>query len=507
MKDNVVDNGYQYNSAKIWQVAFFALNNSATNLYMFAIGFVSYYATGIAGLSVVVISTILTAMRIFDGITDPIIGFVIDKTESKFGKFRPMMVIGNVIMALMVLVMYNVTHLLPSSVQFLFFIAIYAVYIIGYTFQTAVTKAAQTVLTNDPKQRPLFAIFDATYNVGIFTLGQIFVASYLVVKHGGFTLPLFNELNTYTLILAGLFTILAVIGIKEKDRKMYYGLAEQGVETKFKDYVPILKKNRPLQMLIIAASTDKLAGTLVRQPVIVVMFFGILIGNYELSGVIGFITMIPSLLITYYGINRARKIGLKRAFVMGTWACLLFFTSLLVMFFIIDPSLISLKSFGMTTISFLVLYSLAMGFQGLTSNIVIPMTADVSDYETYSTGRYVPGMVGTIFSFIDKMISSLAPAIVGFCLAFIGFKNTLPQIDEKLTTALLITTLALKFGAPILGFIASLIAMKFYILDDKKMEEVQTTIAELKKNPVSDTASSSFGNPGEALPAKEIGLT
>lgn len=481
MSSTTVSSKNHYNSAKLWQIGFFALNNTATNLYLFALGFVTYYATGIAGLSVVVVSTILTAMRIFDGITDPIIGFVIDKTESRFGKFRPLMILGNVIMAFTILVMYNVTHLLPVSTQFIFFIAVYAVYIIGYTFQTAVTKAAQTVLTNDPKQRPLFSIFDATYNIGIFTLGQIFVASFLVVKHGGFTLPLFTELNSYTVLLSGLFTLLAVLGIWNKDRKEFYGLGRETVETKFRDYVPILKRNRPLQMLIVAASTDKLAGTLVRQPVILVMFFGILLGNYELSGIIGFITLVPTLLITYYGINKARKIGLKRAFVMGTWLCLILFSLLLVMFLIIDPRTITLQNIGFTTIMFLVLYSVGLGFQSLTSNIVIPMTADVSDYETYSTGRYVPGMVGTIFSFIDKMISSLAPALVGFCLAFIGFKETLPQIDEKLTTTLLIMTLLLKFGTPILGFTASLIAMKFYSLDDKKMAEIQMTITKIRE--------------------------
>lgn len=482
MSSSTMKDGYQFNTAKLWQIALFAFNNTATNLYMFAIGFVSYYATGIAGLSVVVISAILTAMRIFDGITDPIIGFVIDRTATKFGKFRPAMVIGNTIMAISLLIMYNVTHLLPQSLQFLFFVVIYAVHIIGYTFQTTVTKAAQTVLTNDPKQRPLFSIFDATYTIAIFTFGQIFVASHLITKHGGFTASLFNELNMYAIILSGIGTILSIIAIWGKDRKEFFGLASHNVQTKFRDYLPILKGNRPLQMLVIAASTDKLAGQVVRQPVITVMFFGIIIGNYALSGTLGLITLIPSLLITFFGVNLARKIGLKRAFVMGTWAALIMFVALGAYLFIIDPTKISLTNIGTTTIIFLVLYSLGMGFQSLTSNIVIPMTADVSDYETYKTGRYIPGMIGTVFSFVDKLISSLAPALVGFCLALIGFKDILPQIGDELTATVLLLTICLKFGVPILGYTASLIAMRFYVLDDKKMEEIQTSIAKIKAN-------------------------
>lgn len=481
MSSTAIENNHKYNSAKLWQIGFFTLNNTATNLYMFAIGFVSYYATGIAGLSVVVISTILTFMRVFDGITDPIIGFIIDKLESRFGKYRPMMIIGNIILASTMLIMYNVTHLLPEGLQFIFFVLIYAVYIIGYTMQTACTKAAQTVLTNNPKQRPLFAIFDASYNVGIFTGGQIFVASYLVAKHGDFNMGLFTELNAYAIILSGIFTVLAVIALWQKDRKEYYGLAEQTVQTKFRDYWPVLKGNRPLQMLVIAASTDKLASSLVRQPAVIIMFFGIMLGDYALSGTISLITIIPALLITFIGVKFATKAGLKKSLVNSTWVGLITFTLLTAFLLVADLSAISLSNIGLTTIIFLILYSIGIGVSGLTPAIVIPMIADVSDYETYKTGRYVPGMIGTLFSFVDKMVSSLAPALVGFLLVLIGYQEEFPQLGETLTVSLLVMTLIMKFGIPILGWIASLIAMKFYDLDEKKMDEIQSKIAEVKE--------------------------
>ena len=78
-----------YNDCPTWRLGLFALNNTATNIYMFTMGYISMYATGIAGLMVTVVGFILTAMRMFDGVTDPIVGFLIDKTDGKFGKFRP----------------------------------------------------------------------------------------------------------------------------------------------------------------------------------------------------------------------------------------------------------------------------------------------------------------------------------------------------------------------------------------------------------------------------------
>ncbi|WP_134700873.1 MFS transporter [Ammoniphilus sp. YIM 78166] len=470
-----------YHTSKVWKIGLFALNNTATNLYFFAMMFVSYYATGVAGLSVVIISTVITAMRVFDGFTDPIIGFLLDKTESKFGKFRPFMILGNAILAASLLTIYNVTHLLPEALQLIFFIAIYSIYIIGYTFQTAVTKAAQTVLTNDPKQRPLFSIFDATYNTLLFVGGQILIASYLVPKYGGFNMGLFTEFNTYIIVASALFTVLAVIGIGEKDRKEFFGLGERTVRTQFRDYWPILKGNRPMQMLVIAASTDKLAASVKQQPAVPIMFFGILIGDYALSGTVSLITIIPTLVISYIGLGMARQIGLKRSFVGGTWLSLITASALAVFILMIDPTTISLSNLGVVTVVFLVLYSLNMGFTQLTTNMVIPMIADCADYETYQTGRFIPGMLGTVFSFVDKLISSLSATLVGVLLAWIGFREVFPQVGDPLTSPLLVMTFVLFFGIPMFGWIASLISMKFYALDNKKMAEIQAAIAE-KKN-------------------------
>lgn len=473
-------NNQQYNKAKLWEIGFFALNNTATNLYMFILAFVSYYAAGVAGIAVVVVSTILMSMRIWDGVTDPIIGFLVDKTEGKFGKFRPYMVIGNIILAATILVLYNVTHLLPESFRLLFFIAIYAIHIIGYTCQTSVTKAAQTVLTNDPKQRPLFAIFDGIYNTLLFTGGQVYVASYLIKKHGDFNMGLFTELNTLAIILAGVFTVLAVIGISSKDKKEYFGLAEDTVKTKFSDFWPLLKGNKALLKLIFAVTVDKLAFSLLRHSVVMVMLFGILIGDYALSGTVSMITIVPTLLITFWAVAKARKTGMKKAFLFSTWIALGSFAALIAMFTLIDGSSISMSNLGITTILFFVLYTMAMGFGGVPSTLVNPMIADVSDYETDKSGRYVPGMIGTLFSFIDKLITSLAPAIVGFAVALIGFKDAFPTVTDTLTPELKLVTIILAFVIPAVALVISGLTMSRYELDDKKMAEIQESIAAKK---------------------------
>ncbi|KGM46029.1 MFS transporter [Neobacillus niacini] len=481
MSNVKVEKGDQYNTAKLWQIGLFTLNNTSSNLHLFVLGFVTYYATGIAGLAVMVVSSLLMAARLFDGIIDPAIGYIIDKTEGKFGKFTPLIVLGNIISAGTILIIYNVTHHLPESAQFLFFTSMLIVNKIGYSLQTSVTKAAQTVLTNNPKQRPLYAIFDGVYNAALFTGGQIWVSAVLVAKHGGFNLGLFTELNGYGLFLSAVFAVLAIVGIWSKDKKEYYGLAEEGTQTTLREYWGVIKGNKQLQLLSLSASFDKLATSIGRYSVVGVMLFGILLGDYALSGKIGLITLVPTLLITFLVVGIARKTGLKKSYVTSAWIGMLSYAALIALFLLIDPASVSLSNIGISTILFLALYSLAIGFASIPTTLVVPMIADVSDYETHKSGRYVPGMMGTIFSFIDQLVSSLAPTIVGVVVGFIGYKEKFPEVGEALTTPLFVVTLILAFGLPALCLLVSITAMKFYKLDHKEMEKIQAGIAEIKK--------------------------
>ena len=151
------------NRAKMYQLALFPLNNGATNVYFVLIlSYVAQFGSSVLQLGMFA-SIMVTVMRVFDAITDPIIGALMDRTSTKIGKFRPFMIIGSVIMALSVIALYILTPLIPETLMWLRYVAfvlVYAVWVIGYTFQTSVTRAGQTVLTNDPNQRPLFTIFN-----------------------------------------------------------------------------------------------------------------------------------------------------------------------------------------------------------------------------------------------------------------------------------------------------------------------------------------------------------
>ena len=107
-----------------------------------------------------------------------------------------------------------------------------------------------------------------------------------------------------------------------------------------------------------------------------------------------------------------------------------------------------------------------------TADMPIPMVADCSDYETYRSGKYIPGIMGTLFSLVDKLVSSLSATIVGIAVSVIGI-SSLPTAETPYSSGMKGVVIILFCVIPMVAWIATIIAMKGYILTGEKMREIQ----------------------------------
>lgn len=483
------------NRAKLYQLALFPMNNGATNVYFVLIlTYVSQFGNAVLGLAMLFASFMVTGMRVFDAITDPIIGALMDKTNTKFGKFRPFMVIGNAIMAISVFLLYVLTPFVPETMMWLryvLFVLLYAVWVIGYTFQTSVTRSAQPVLTNDPKQRPLFTVFNTVgslagmgvmQGVGMVMAWDSFAGDY---NHKWYTIMTFVGI-----VISALLTLLAIIGIAEKDNEKYFGIGGGQQEAlKLSEYVSIVKANKPLQRLMIAGGGCKLALAIAQNVTVLIMLYGCMMGNYDTFNMVfmalGYVFSAPFFLLT---VRTSQKHGQKKSlmtYVAVALACYVGVLALLMMWQQGNPNFnLSLwgengPSINLYTVLFVLFFGVGYGAYYATADMPIPMVADCADYETYRSGKFIPGIMGTLFSLVDKLVSSLASAVVSVALLCIGIAD-LPTKTTPYSEGMNWVVIVLFCIIPMIAWALTLISMKGYSLDGQRVKTIQAVNAARK---------------------------
>lgn len=668
------------NRAKFYQLALFPMNNGATNVYFVLIlSYIATFGNKVLGLAMVFASFMVTGMRVFDAITDPIIGAIMDKTDGKFGKFRPFMVIGNIVMAISVIALYILTPLVPASMEWLrytLFILLYAVWVIGYTFQTSVTRSAQPVLTNDPKQRPLFTVFNTV--ASLLGMGAMqFVGPIIAGDNiaGDYNATWFAIMTPIGVVISVVLTVLAIIGIWEKDQTKYFGLGGKQEQVKVSEYVTIVKNNKPLQRLMVAGGGCKLALAIATNVTVLCMLYGCMtqfglgfgqgqvlsgmleqtnegekqivgiqlsddtqmlaitldgealeydekektyklntetaietitattageviqtaeggqlaisdgidavaiyidengkpadlelegmgmpvglqkdnsgkftgmniaesnriIGlladnegqiintknesvmlmldeNNEITGlkaddtiklasrnrydslylimmVMGYVFSAPFFLLT---VRTSQKHGQKRSlmtYVAVAFLCYIGVLALLLLWKLGDPAWnltifegeLFKPGFKLTinlyTILFILFFGVGYGAYYATADMPIPMVADCADYETYRSGKFIPGIMGTLFSLVDKLVSSLSATVVSIALLFIGVSD-LPTKATPYVEGMNWVVIALFCLVPMCAWALTLWAMKGYELDGKRIKTINAVNAARKE--------------------------
>lgn len=547
------------NKAKQWQIALFPFNNAATNVYFAFYSYFTYFAlmylTGstAAAIGGTVVSAALAfavstfngifapLMRVFDGITDPLIGGLMDKTKTRFGKFRPFMIIGNLILALsVILMMVAFRGITVSWLRWVCFIVCYVIYVIGYTCQCAVTKAGQTCLTNDPKQRSQFVIWNMVGQIGSIVLINVLAGGILTneaicpkgliiteVAQNGKTpaelIAIFTEkgidfsgildqlvegkLYTYSrgagygpafynimvpvvVLLSAVYTIMAVAAIWNKDRPEYWGVSEK--PAKVKDYIGILKGNKEIRWLVLSSGLNKLASTVATSGAVAFLLYGCLMGDYN-----GLFIPFYALCFVFMGIfflwgsSTAGKKGQKRGVAQFTIFALIFYVGVLIMLCIYDhgntSTWLSLykideSGFHLTinayTVFFIILYGCGYGAFNCCDNLTIPMVADCTDYETYRSGNYVPGIMGTIFSLVDKVISSLQTLLLTLFIVYtVPGLDMLPVEETQYLPGMEVSAILCFCVLPMVAWLVTTFCMTRYGLSGKRLEEIQAVNA------------------------------
>jgi len=471
--------GVQYRRAKTWCIALSQLNGAGKMCFYILLTYATYIGNLNFGILAAVTGVIITASRIFDGITDPICAYIFERFNSRFGKVRIFMMLGWGFMALATTLMCNVfAGKLSGVAGIAVFVLCYGIYILGYTFSSTAGSVMGNILSDDPRQRPTISVWSTIYSYLSPMIMMMVAMVVLLPRYDNIVSSDFlSMLNIVVCGVSLVMYVISCIGITPYDKPENYLVVKQGNSKNekpgFKDMLALVRGNKELQRYLWAVISDKLANNISSVSVVTVMLYGIMIGNYSISTTISTVAMLPGIIFAIIGARLAGKHGNKKVMVDWTWVCIIL--NVLYAAFLLFTDTTQITRAIIPSVLFFVLTFGGNAARMVVSTASNSLRMDIVDYEFYRSGKYMPATVAATCNFIEKLISSLGVTISTAMIGLIGYTDVLPQTGDPLTTGVKVMTVILLVGFPILGWICTVIAMKKSELSREKMVEVQRT--------------------------------
>ena len=309
---------------------------------------------------------------------------------------------------------------------------------------------------------------------------------------GDYNATWFAVMTPIGIVVSVALTILAIIGIAEKDNEKYFGIGGGKAEpVKVREYIDIVKANKPLQRLMVAGGGCKLAMSIGTNATVLIMLYQLMMGNYDglylPMMILGYVFAVPFFVLT---VQTSQKKGQKASLMTYVGVALACYCVVLTLLLLWNPNDPAFKlsilgenglSLNLYTILFILFFGVGYGAYYATADMPIPMVADCADYETYRSGKFIPGIMGTLFSLVDKLVSSLSATVVSIVLLIMCGIDYLPTKKDMFVPGMNWAVIILFCLIPMVAWALTLISMKGYELDGKKVKVIQAVNAARKQ--------------------------
>ena len=375
------------------------------------------YTKGLNASQLGVITVIMIAARVFDALNDPIMGNIIERTRTRWGKFKPWLVIGIVTTSIVIYLTFNVR--LRGWPFVIFFGVMYFLYSITYTMHDISYWGMVPALSSNADTRNKFTA-RATLFAGIGGLtASVLIPMLTNGEHaiGGNAITAYGVIALVIAILAPAFLAITVIGVKEQRDSS----VEPVPPVSFKKIWSTITGNDQLLWISLILLIQQIGNGIVLSGVgmnYIYMEFGYEGGFFSLFQIVG-MAVTGFLMIFYPAISRRlqRKRFMDVMMLVGTLGYIL-----MLICFVMKKG--TAFPFGYD-VKFLVLtvgYMLAnFGQYGFYLIMMISVMNTV-EYNEYKRGTRDEGIITSLRPFITKLASALNVAIA--YLAYILF-NTL----------------------------------------------------------------------------------
>jgi len=413
-----------------------------------ASSYVSIYFINVLGIGIAATGVIVLIARIWDGFNYPLMDSIVDNTNTKYGKYRPYLLIGMIPLVITTILLFTNTSM-SIGLKTFYAGAIYILFGMSYTLANIPYMSMLSTLTKEPDTRTTLMVVKNIFVMLGVMLPAILVTK-LAITESGYVASGFS---TAALIGAGLLVITMLITFFSTKNYKYHDDKTNLVKITWKDRMDAVFTNKPLKIMMIAMFVFSLQAVLLGAQTFFVVDG---LGRGDLAFTFTLV-MLPGMFIAMAAMPLLKKLEKSRVIQIGM--VIYFVGSLLFQFSPNEATSILLVSAFIKGIGF--------GAMGI---MIFSMIADCVDYAKHLTGKQQGGIIFSATTFVQKAVSGLGAMGLSGVLLLIKFKPNSVGLQTDLTIA----GLKLLNGIlPAVLAIAVFITMKYYPLTKAKMIEIQ----------------------------------
>lgn len=433
-------------------------------VYMIVSAFLLYYYNTVLGISATFIGVVFMAARIFDAFNDPIMGIIVEKTNTKMGKFRPWILTGTILNAFVLYAMFNVPESLHGKGLLIYASLAYVLWGVTYTIMDIPYWSMIPAITDNAKDREDVSVIARMFAGFGSAIPTVLTTIIVPILGKG------NERAGYgrfALLIAIIFVIaiiITVLNVKETAKV-------SNKTNSVKDMVSALVRNDQALIVVVAIIVFNASLYLTQQ--LALYFFKFDIGHEN-----------------YYSIFAAVG-GAIQLIAMSTFTVLRkkfsriqIFTGAVASSFFGYMCMFLLSCIGITHIVALLIAAafIFFGF-GLVTVLTTIFLSDTVDYGEYKNGRRDESVVFSLQTFVVKLASAISGLIAGVGIDIIGFdKDATVQ-----STATLFGLRCIMLIIPLAGILVTMLYFRAkYKLTEQRVGEIkeqlkEQTVEELKE--------------------------
>ena len=380
------------------------------------------YFTNVFGLTFADAATLMLVARLFDVVTDPLMGSIADRTKSRWGTYRPWLIFGSIPFGIIFALLFftpDMAFSMSMTGKRIWAYTFYLLMMACYTMVNVPYGSMLDVMTKDDNEKNQFSAFRM---VGAYAMGFITLFSfpYLQKLVGGSEQHQYAVLGAIFGLVAMIMTMTCGLLIKEREKPI------RAEKFSFKQYADLFRNKPWIYMTFIALCTNFFNG------------FRYAAAGYMITNVLGEVTVgkfiinytvfmafseVTCMIFGAFSPLFAKKIGSKhKAFFWASVLCCVF--SVIYFFIPIDAAYV----WVMIAVS--VLTSIGVG---LYSPLLWSMYADVADYATEKNGTSSTGLIFSSGTMAQKLGGAISGSLIALLLGAAGMiVSTNPETGEQI---------------------------------------------------------------------------